>query len=87
MTRFNCSKLRKPVQEPPYTLQEIGDDKVKEKFSTVNLVSERQEYFIEMTADFKAKKLAETVPDPETDSNKSNEENKPKVKYQVYSER
>lgn len=40
-----------------------------------------------MTADFKAKKLAETVPDPETDSNKSNEETKPKVKYQVYSER
>ena len=43
---------------------------------------------VEMTADFKAKKLAETVPDPETDSNKSKDESsKQRVKYQVYSER
>ena len=60
---------------------------MKEEFPTPIPVSERREDLIEMTADFKAKKLAETVPDPETDSNKSNEETKPKVKYQVYSER
>ena len=41
----------------------------------------RQKTIIEMTADFKAKKLTETVPDGE------NNEQIPKIEYKVYSER
>ena len=42
----------------------------------------RQKTIIEMTADFKAKKLTETVPDTE-----NNEQQVPKIEYKVYSER